>query len=185
MFFSSPSQTLTGMSEYCSPLLEGCRKNRQHWKCLAEECEKGMVKPNWCDPNTSLVFNQHKWVVLSNLVSHNFMKLASKTTNEIILCQENIVWWNIIFVDSKRETHFPSNVQTLEQVQVPTYAESFTYTCKRNCRFQQRWSHFWKFVHPSCLIWKLCSPSYIFRSENASASLNKTKSHASSQALLS
>ncbi|XP_056298571.1 cGMP-specific 3',5'-cyclic phosphodiesterase isoform X2 [Pseudoliparis swirei] len=53
-------ETLTGMSEYCSPLLEGCRKNRQHWKCLAEECEKGMVKPNWCDPNTSLVFNQHK-----------------------------------------------------------------------------------------------------------------------------
>lgn len=37
------SQTLAGMSEYCSPLLEGCQKNRQHWKCLAEECEKGLV----------------------------------------------------------------------------------------------------------------------------------------------
>ena len=38
----SPSQTLSGMSEYCSPLLEGCQKNRQRWKCLAEECEKGL-----------------------------------------------------------------------------------------------------------------------------------------------
>ncbi|XP_022603578.1 cGMP-specific 3',5'-cyclic phosphodiesterase [Seriola dumerili] len=36
-------ETLAGMSEYCSPLLEGCQKNRQHWKCLAEECEKGLV----------------------------------------------------------------------------------------------------------------------------------------------
>lgn len=36
-------ETLAGMSEYCSPLLEGCQKNRQHWKCLAEECEKGPV----------------------------------------------------------------------------------------------------------------------------------------------
>uniref|UniRef100_A0A8C2Z5P0 Phosphodiesterase n=1 Tax=Cyclopterus lumpus TaxID=8103 RepID=A0A8C2Z5P0_CYCLU len=53
-------ETLTGMSEHCSPLLEGCQKNRQHWKCLAEECEKGLVKPNWCDPNTSLVLNQRK-----------------------------------------------------------------------------------------------------------------------------
>uniref|UniRef100_A0A8C4HRV0 Phosphodiesterase n=1 Tax=Dicentrarchus labrax TaxID=13489 RepID=A0A8C4HRV0_DICLA len=35
--------TLAGMSEYCSPLLEGCQKNRQHWKRLAEECEKGLV----------------------------------------------------------------------------------------------------------------------------------------------
>ncbi|XP_063756342.1 cGMP-specific 3',5'-cyclic phosphodiesterase isoform X2 [Eleginops maclovinus] len=35
-------ETLSGMSEYCSPLLEGCQKNRQHWKCLAEECEKGL-----------------------------------------------------------------------------------------------------------------------------------------------
>nr|XP_020450522.1 cGMP-specific 3',5'-cyclic phosphodiesterase isoform X2 [Monopterus albus] len=33
-------ETLAGMSEYCSPLLEGCQKNRQHWKHLAEECEK-------------------------------------------------------------------------------------------------------------------------------------------------
>uniref|UniRef100_A0A673B7C9 Phosphodiesterase n=1 Tax=Sphaeramia orbicularis TaxID=375764 RepID=A0A673B7C9_9TELE len=36
-------ETLAGMSEYCSPLLEGCQKNRQHWKHLAEECEKGIV----------------------------------------------------------------------------------------------------------------------------------------------
>ncbi|KAK2900243.1 cGMP-specific 3',5'-cyclic phosphodiesterase isoform X3 [Channa argus] len=36
-------ETLAGMSEYCSPLLDGCLKNRQHWKCLAEECEKGFV----------------------------------------------------------------------------------------------------------------------------------------------
>ncbi|TKS92588.1 cGMP-specific 3',5'-cyclic phosphodiesterase [Collichthys lucidus] len=36
-------ETLAGMSEYCSPLLEGCQKNRQQWKCLAEECEKGLV----------------------------------------------------------------------------------------------------------------------------------------------
>ncbi|KAK9524359.1 hypothetical protein VZT92_016759 [Zoarces viviparus] len=36
-------ETLTGMSEYCSPLLEGCQENRQHWKHLAEECEKGLV----------------------------------------------------------------------------------------------------------------------------------------------
>ncbi|KAM9424109.1 cGMP-specific 3',5'-cyclic phosphodiesterase [Pholidichthys leucotaenia] len=36
-------ETLAGMSEYCSPLLEGCQKNRQHWKCLAEECEKSLA----------------------------------------------------------------------------------------------------------------------------------------------
>ncbi|XP_075890014.1 cGMP-specific 3',5'-cyclic phosphodiesterase isoform X3 [Nelusetta ayraudi] len=36
-------ETLAGMSEHCSPLLEGCQKNRQHWKRLAEECEKGLV----------------------------------------------------------------------------------------------------------------------------------------------
>uniref|UniRef100_A0A669EZB8 Phosphodiesterase n=1 Tax=Oreochromis niloticus TaxID=8128 RepID=A0A669EZB8_ORENI len=36
-------ETLAGFSEYCSPLLEGCQKNRQQWKCLAEECEKGLV----------------------------------------------------------------------------------------------------------------------------------------------
>lgn len=36
-------QTLAGMSEHCSPLLEGCQRNRQHWKRLAEECEKGLV----------------------------------------------------------------------------------------------------------------------------------------------
>ncbi|KAM6959988.1 cGMP-specific 3',5'-cyclic phosphodiesterase isoform 2-T2 [Tautogolabrus adspersus] len=36
-------ETLAGMSEFCSPLLEGCQENRQHWKLLAEECEKGLV----------------------------------------------------------------------------------------------------------------------------------------------
>ncbi|KAK2852034.1 hypothetical protein Q5P01_008310 [Channa striata] len=36
-------ETLAGMSEFCSPLLDGCLKNRQHWKRLAEECEKGLV----------------------------------------------------------------------------------------------------------------------------------------------
>ncbi|XP_034712472.1 cGMP-specific 3',5'-cyclic phosphodiesterase isoform X2 [Etheostoma cragini] len=34
-------ETLAGMSEHCSPLLEGCQINRQQWKRLAEECEKG------------------------------------------------------------------------------------------------------------------------------------------------
>uniref|UniRef100_A0A8C7XWL5 Phosphodiesterase n=1 Tax=Oryzias sinensis TaxID=183150 RepID=A0A8C7XWL5_9TELE len=38
-----PSQTLAGLLEHCSPLLEGCQKNRQHWKRLAEDCEKGRV----------------------------------------------------------------------------------------------------------------------------------------------
>uniref|UniRef100_A0A672HPN3 cGMP-specific 3',5'-cyclic phosphodiesterase n=1 Tax=Salarias fasciatus TaxID=181472 RepID=A0A672HPN3_SALFA len=33
-------ETLTGMSEHCSPLLEGCQENRQHWKRLAEDREK-------------------------------------------------------------------------------------------------------------------------------------------------
>lgn len=32
-------ETLSGMSEHCSPLLEGCQRNRQQWKHLAEECE--------------------------------------------------------------------------------------------------------------------------------------------------
>ncbi|KAM9836649.1 cGMP-specific 3',5'-cyclic phosphodiesterase [Aulostomus maculatus] len=36
-------ETLAGMSEYCTPLLEGCQRNRQHWKHLAEESEKGLV----------------------------------------------------------------------------------------------------------------------------------------------
>ncbi|XP_077399632.1 cGMP-specific 3',5'-cyclic phosphodiesterase isoform X1 [Vanacampus margaritifer] len=36
-------ETLAGMSDYCSPLLEGCRTNRQHWKSLAEKYEKGLV----------------------------------------------------------------------------------------------------------------------------------------------
>uniref|UniRef100_A0A8C9Y7J2 Phosphodiesterase n=1 Tax=Sander lucioperca TaxID=283035 RepID=A0A8C9Y7J2_SANLU len=36
-------ETLAGMSEYCSPLLEGCQINRQQWKRLAEECEKGLI----------------------------------------------------------------------------------------------------------------------------------------------
>uniref|UniRef100_A0A3P9KMB4 Phosphodiesterase n=1 Tax=Oryzias latipes TaxID=8090 RepID=A0A3P9KMB4_ORYLA len=36
-------ETLAGLLEHCSPLLEGCQKNRQHWKRLAEDCEKGQV----------------------------------------------------------------------------------------------------------------------------------------------
>ncbi|KAF6730791.1 cGMP-specific 3',5'-cyclic phosphodiesterase [Oryzias melastigma] len=36
-------ETLAGLSEHCSPLLEGCQKNRQHWKRLADDCEKGLV----------------------------------------------------------------------------------------------------------------------------------------------
>lgn len=40
---SVPSQTLAGLSEHCSPLLEGCRKNRQQWQHLAEECEQDSV----------------------------------------------------------------------------------------------------------------------------------------------
>ncbi|XP_032438569.1 cGMP-specific 3',5'-cyclic phosphodiesterase isoform X3 [Xiphophorus hellerii] len=36
-------ETLAGLSEHCCPLLEGCQKNRQHWKHLAEDCEKGLV----------------------------------------------------------------------------------------------------------------------------------------------
>uniref|UniRef100_A0A8C1BEQ5 Phosphodiesterase n=1 Tax=Cyprinus carpio carpio TaxID=630221 RepID=A0A8C1BEQ5_CYPCA len=34
---------LTGISEYCSPLLEGCRKNRQNWKLLAEQGEEALL----------------------------------------------------------------------------------------------------------------------------------------------
>uniref|UniRef100_A0A3P8Y6N9 Phosphodiesterase n=1 Tax=Esox lucius TaxID=8010 RepID=A0A3P8Y6N9_ESOLU len=30
-------ETLAGMSESCSPLLEGCQRNRQNWKVLAEQ----------------------------------------------------------------------------------------------------------------------------------------------------
>ncbi|MBN3283152.1 PDE5A phosphodiesterase, partial [Polyodon spathula] len=36
-------ETLAGLSEACSPLLEGCRKNRQNWKLLAEQDEKKLV----------------------------------------------------------------------------------------------------------------------------------------------
>ncbi|KAM4611446.1 cGMP-specific 3',5'-cyclic phosphodiesterase [Polymixia lowei] len=36
-------ETLAGMSEHCSPLLEGCQKNKQNWKVLAEQREKGTV----------------------------------------------------------------------------------------------------------------------------------------------
>ncbi|CAL1590635.1 unnamed protein product [Knipowitschia caucasica] len=36
-------ETLSGMSEHCSPLLEGCQRNRQQWKHLAEECEESLV----------------------------------------------------------------------------------------------------------------------------------------------
>uniref|UniRef100_A0A672MYA2 Phosphodiesterase n=1 Tax=Sinocyclocheilus grahami TaxID=75366 RepID=A0A672MYA2_SINGR len=37
------NQALTGVSEYCSPLLEGCRKNRQNWKLLAEQGEEALL----------------------------------------------------------------------------------------------------------------------------------------------
>lgn len=82
----SLSQTLAGMSEYCSPLLEGCQKNRQHWKRLAEECEKGLVNGLvWC--HTILVFNQHIFpgFALCNQVSQNFIKLAwhARTNNTL------------------------------------------------------------------------------------------------------
>lgn len=33
----SPFQTLASMSSSCFPLLDGCQKNRQQWKHLAEE----------------------------------------------------------------------------------------------------------------------------------------------------
>uniref|UniRef100_A0A8K9UKM5 Phosphodiesterase n=1 Tax=Oncorhynchus mykiss TaxID=8022 RepID=A0A8K9UKM5_ONCMY len=33
-------ETLASMSESCSPLLEGCQKNRQNWKILAEQGDK-------------------------------------------------------------------------------------------------------------------------------------------------
>ncbi|XP_026868895.2 cGMP-specific 3',5'-cyclic phosphodiesterase isoform X1 [Electrophorus electricus] len=33
-------ETLASMSDSCSPLLEGCRKNRQSWKLLAEQAEE-------------------------------------------------------------------------------------------------------------------------------------------------
>ncbi|XP_043100539.1 cGMP-specific 3',5'-cyclic phosphodiesterase isoform X2 [Puntigrus tetrazona] len=36
-------EALTGFSEYCSPLLEGCRKNRQNWKLLAEQGEESLL----------------------------------------------------------------------------------------------------------------------------------------------
>ncbi|XP_052457173.1 cGMP-specific 3',5'-cyclic phosphodiesterase-like isoform X2 [Carassius gibelio] len=36
-------EALTGISEYCSPLLEGCRKNRQNWKLLAEQGEEALL----------------------------------------------------------------------------------------------------------------------------------------------
>ncbi|XP_016113803.1 cGMP-specific 3',5'-cyclic phosphodiesterase-like [Sinocyclocheilus grahami] len=41
MILNSPA--LTGVSEYCSPLLEGCRKNRQNWKLLAEQGEEALL----------------------------------------------------------------------------------------------------------------------------------------------
>lgn len=47
-------QALTHVSEACSPLLDGCRKNRQKWQALAEQQEKNLIngesnqgKRNW------------------------------------------------------------------------------------------------------------------------------------------
>lgn len=36
-------QALTHVSEACSPLLDGCRKNRQKWQALAEQQEKNLI----------------------------------------------------------------------------------------------------------------------------------------------
>ncbi|XP_062849191.1 cGMP-specific 3',5'-cyclic phosphodiesterase [Trichomycterus rosablanca] len=36
-------ESLASMSDSCSPLLEGCRKNRQNWKTLSEEAEESLV----------------------------------------------------------------------------------------------------------------------------------------------
>ncbi|XP_073691834.1 cGMP-specific 3',5'-cyclic phosphodiesterase isoform X2 [Garra rufa] len=36
-------EALTGFSEHCSPLLEGCRKNRQNWKLLAEQGDEALL----------------------------------------------------------------------------------------------------------------------------------------------
>uniref|UniRef100_A0A8K9VDQ6 Phosphodiesterase n=1 Tax=Oncorhynchus mykiss TaxID=8022 RepID=A0A8K9VDQ6_ONCMY len=36
-------ETLASMSESCSPLLEGCQKNRQNWKILAEQGAKDLT----------------------------------------------------------------------------------------------------------------------------------------------
>lgn len=38
---SVPLQTLAGMWQHCSPLLEGCQRNRQQWEHLAQEREEG------------------------------------------------------------------------------------------------------------------------------------------------
>uniref|UniRef100_A0A671KS62 Phosphodiesterase n=1 Tax=Sinocyclocheilus anshuiensis TaxID=1608454 RepID=A0A671KS62_9TELE len=46
-------EALTGFSEYCSPLLVGCRKNRQNWKLLAEQGEEALL-------NRGLVENEEK-----------------------------------------------------------------------------------------------------------------------------
>ncbi|XP_066577007.1 cGMP-specific 3',5'-cyclic phosphodiesterase isoform X3 [Amia ocellicauda] len=41
-------ETLAGMSESCSPLLEGCRRNRQNWKHLAEQdTDRKYPLPRW------------------------------------------------------------------------------------------------------------------------------------------
>uniref|UniRef100_A0A6Q2ZHM9 Phosphodiesterase n=1 Tax=Esox lucius TaxID=8010 RepID=A0A6Q2ZHM9_ESOLU len=45
-------ETLAGMSESCSPLLEGCQRNRQNWKVLAEQGDKGFF--NGSMPKISL-----------------------------------------------------------------------------------------------------------------------------------
>ncbi|NXY16508.1 PDE5A phosphodiesterase, partial [Atrichornis clamosus] len=36
-------EALTHVSEACSPLLDGCRKNRQKWQALAEQQEKNLI----------------------------------------------------------------------------------------------------------------------------------------------
>ncbi len=87
----SLSQTLAGMSEYCSPLLEGCQKNRQHWKRLAEECEKGLVN--------GLVWSKHQFGFQPTQISR------------VCPVQPGLTKFNEISMISKRKVakiHFPT-----------------------------------------------------------------------------
>lgn len=40
------AQALAGIFQSCSPLIEGCRRNRKHWQQLAESREEGRKKRN-------------------------------------------------------------------------------------------------------------------------------------------
>lgn len=58
-------QALTHVSEACSPLLDGCRKNRQKWQALAEQQENlingesNQGKRNWDADSTSTSSSFH------------------------------------------------------------------------------------------------------------------------------